>query len=168
MYDIDKHLDPTTTRATFDGPGPKGHFETALGRHATGNVIPLVFGSFGETSKTVEKLVSQLGILAAKTPYGQHLSPHPDGSGQGADTILKEQFRRRLGVQIVCAYAHVKLERARLIGKTPEEAKSIALGQTNPRWWNHNASYPSYFRASYAQNAFQAFHELRQSFRSTQ
>jgi hypothetical protein len=95
-YRIDKLVDPNSTRDEYKNPGQKGHFEQALDQHATGNVIPLVVGSFGDTSRSLEKLISALGLLAAKTSYGQRLSPHPIGSGKGA--ILKEQFQCCIGV----------------------------------------------------------------------
>jgi hypothetical protein len=162
-YDIDKALTPNDTRSSFNGPGAKGHFEQALDRHATGNVIPLVVGSFGETNKTFDKLISLLGTVAAKTPYGMRLSPHPLQSGYGADTILQQQFRRRVGVGIACAYAFVKLERQQFIGSTADEARNLALGQQNRRWWNHDAEYPSSFRQSFNNTCFHAWLTLRQS-----
>ena len=162
-YDIDKALTPNDTRPTFNGPGAKGHFEKALDRHATGNVIPVVFGSFGETNQTFDKLISLLGTVAAKTPYGMRLSPHPLRSGCGADTILRQQFRRRVGVGVACAYAFVKLERQQFIGSTADEARNLALGQQNRRWWNHDAEYPSSFRQSFNNTCFHAWLALRQS-----
>jgi len=162
-YSIDKTLTPNDTRPTFNGPGTKGHFEQALDRHATGNVIPLVVGSFGETNKALDKLVSLFGTMAAKTPYGMRLSPHPLRSGRGADTILQQQFRRRIGVEIVCSYAFVKMERLQYVGSTADEARNLASGQHNRRWWNHDAEYPSFFRQSYNNTCFHAWQALRQS-----
>jgi hypothetical protein len=162
-YSIDKALTPNDTRPTFNGPGTKGPFEQALDRHATGNVIPLVVGSFGETNKTLDKLISLLGTVAAKTSYGMRLSPHPIGSGRGADTLLRQQFRRRLGVEIACAYAFVKMERLQYIGSTADEARNLALGQQNRRWWNHDAQYPSSFRQSFNNACFHTWLALRQS-----
>ena len=91
------------------------------------------------------------------------LSPHPLRSGGGADTILRQQFRRRFGVSVACAYAFVKLEREQFIGSTADEARALALGQQNRRWWNHDAEYPSTFRQSFNNTCFHTWLALRQS-----
>ena len=68
-YDIDSSL--SLGRPDFDGPGEKGPFEQGLGKHFSGNVIPLVVGFLGETNKPLDKLVSNLACLTAKTLYGR-------------------------------------------------------------------------------------------------
>ena len=159
-YDIDSSLN--LARADFDTPGEKGPFEQGLGKHHSGNVIPLVVGFLGETNKALDKLISNAACLAAKTSYGKRLSAHPFGKGSSPEAILKEQFRRRLGIEIACAYAHVKLERLQLIGSTPQEAKDLAEGHRRPRWWHRDSMFPSLFRASYVENAFYRWRDLCQ------
>jgi hypothetical protein len=116
----------------------------------------LVVGFLGETNQELHKLISNLGSLASKTSYGRRLS----STSKNAESILKEQFRRRLGVEIACAYAHVKLERSLLIGSTPQEASDLAEGHSRPRWWHRDALFPSNFHESFTQHAF---HEWRDS-----
>ena len=89
-YDIDSSL--SLGRPDFDGPGEKGPFEQGLGKHFSGNVIPLVVGFLGETNKPLDKLVLNLACLTAKTSYGWRLSAHPSGSRRSPETIFKEQF----------------------------------------------------------------------------
>ena len=149
-------------RPDFDGPGEKGPFEQGLGKHFSGNVIPLVVGFLGETNKPLDKLVSNLACLTAKTSYGRGLSEHPSGSRKSPETIFKEQFRRCLGIEIACAYAHVKLEHLQLVGSIPQEANDLADGHRHPRWWHRDSMFPSSFRASYAQNAFHGWRDLCQ------
>ena len=157
-YDIDKSMN--LGRPSFTGPGEKGPFELGLSKHLSRNVIPLVVGFLGETNKPLDNLVSNLACLAAKTSYGRRLSVLSNGSRQSPEIILKEQFRRRLGIEIACAYAHVKLERLQLIGSTPQEATDLATGHRNLRWWHRDSHFPSFFRTSYAQNAFYRWRDL--------
>ena len=122
----------------------------------------MVVGFLGETNKALDNLISNAACLAAKTSYGKRLSAHPFGKGSSPEAILKEQFRQRLGIEIACAYAHVKLEHLQLIGSTPQEAKDLAEGHRRPRWWHRDSMFPSLFRASHVENAFYRWRDLCQ------
>jgi len=166
---IDVKIAPEETRPLNSANGPSGPFEKALRTFATSGPIPVVVGAFGETNKEFDKIVIMCSKLAAKTNYGRRLSPHAVGSGQGADTLLRIQFRRVLGVQFVKANARHKLERLHLVGSTPEEAIRLAKQQKqhNARHWNANTDCPSRFSANYGRDGnYQAWYEFRQSSRS--
>jgi len=165
---IDHAIAPNETRPLSEANGPTGPFERALRTFATGGPIPVVVGAFGETNKEFDKLIIMCSKLAAKTAYGRRLSPHALGSGRGADSILRSQFRRVLGVQFVKADARLKLERVHLVGATPEEAIHLSRQQKrqNSQHWNPNTDCNSRFTANYGSDCnYQAWYEFRQSTR---
>jgi len=165
---IDLAVAPDETRPLNEENGPSGPFEKALRTFATGGPIPVVVGAFGEANKELDKLVIMCSKLAAKTAYGRRLSPHALGTSCGADSILRCQFRRMLGVQFAKANARLKLERLHLVGATPEEAVHLSRQQKrhNSRHWNPNTDCPSRFSANYGGDCnYQAWYEFRQSSR---
>lgn len=158
-----RNIDASIAPSAAGVPGP---FESALKSFATGGPIPVCVGAFSETNKTFDSLVKMLATLAAKKPDGRSLSPAPRGSGEDPEIILRNQFRRLLGVQFAKANARLKIERIHLVGSTREEAASLANQQHNFRRWNPNTDCPSWFRANYDRCNYQAWYEFRQARRS--
>ncbi|EJK52626.1 hypothetical protein THAOC_28080, partial [Thalassiosira oceanica] len=77
--------------------GQVGPSEEALGQFHTGNVFPIVAGSFGEVNEDASKLVTNLARLTAKTDFGKSMSPLVSHSRKdGAFPIMQSQFRRAL------------------------------------------------------------------------
>jgi hypothetical protein len=163
---IDATIAPTTTRPLGDENGPSGPFEKALRSFATGGPIPIVFGAFGEVNKGCDKVINMLAKLAAKTTFGKSLAPCRSASKLGAETLLRIQFRRVLGVQIAKANARLKLQRLHLVGSTPDEARNLSRQQRHSRHWNPDTDCSSRFSANYNRNSnYQAWFEFRQSTR---
>ena len=72
------------------------------GRFYKGRVIPLVAGWFVEINKDFEQIIATLAKETAASNFGRTLSPLISTEKKGeALSIMLQQFRRAIGVQIV-------------------------------------------------------------------
>ena len=98
-------------------PGSVGPIEQVL-RSRFDQVMPLVFGAFGETNDGVEELMSQLAERGAVIHWRRMKAREPD-EAVGA---LAWMLRRRWGITAVRESARLTLERLRFAGANPRSS----------------------------------------------
>ena len=96
-----------------DGKGDiKGPFDTVQQQFHRGQVIPMCVGWFGEINEDFDKTIKILAREAAAGIDGMNVSPLVNTNRKGgAFTIMLQQFRRAIGVDIVKGNANHKLGR---------------------------------------------------------
>jgi hypothetical protein len=143
-------------------PSDVGPFQRAISSFATGGVIPLVFGAFGESNKEVDAAVTMFAIHAAATETGLCLSPHNSSNHRsGAYPILLHQFRRALALAAVRGHAELKLKRLHFIRSTESGAKVAGKApmKHSPFSSSSTSSFPKWFQRSTDDN-YDAFRQF--------
>ena len=112
--------------------GIVGPFEAAQRRFYRGQVIPLIFGAFGDINEDADKIIRRLAREAASGDDGMTISPlvNTDRKG-GAYPIMLQQFRRIIGVGIVRGQAKHKLARLHYVRETAAEAAAADVCKTH-------------------------------------
>jgi hypothetical protein len=155
-----KHID----EAIAPTAEPVGPFSQVLRRFVTGGPIPVVIGGFAETNKEFDAIISMASQLAARTHAGRHMIPSSSATTDESASLMRDIFRRSLGVMFAKANASLKLERLHLVGSTAAEAESLARQHRSERRWTPDATdCPSWFTSNYGNPNYKAWFEFRNS-----
>ena len=126
-----------------------GPFEAAQQQFLKGQVILLCAGWFGKVGRDFDKMVGVLAKAAAASDDGMSVSPlHNLNRKGGAAMIMRQQFRRAIGVAIVRGNAKLKLARLHYVRASAAEASQVCEANHSEKGWQpHGRRHPSWFAA---------------------
>ena len=105
---------------------------------ATGGVMPIVCGAFGEMNLHTHRLVTKCARHAAASRDNSDITPEEVSSAKGSPyNLILSQFRRSLGCLAMRAAADEKLRKVMLIRSSKAEANEAAHNAAS----NHRRKY---------------------------
>ena len=137
---------------------------------ASGGVIPIVCGAFGEVNMKTHDLIKSCAKLAAAKADNSDVTPEDVSSAKGSPyNLILSQFRKAIGCLTVRTAAEEKLRKIMLIRSSRSEAHNAAESaasnhrgkyHTGSLRWYKNFRNESFFHAFYRyQTQFDNFYQ---------
>ena len=145
--------------------GIVGPFEAAQRRFYRGQVIPLIFGAFGDINEDADKIIRRLAREAASGDDGMTISPlvNTDRKG-GAYPIMLQQFRRIVGVGIVRGQAKHKLARLHYVRETAAEAAAVCKSHHSDNRWKPSQNGRASWYSQHVPEGYGTFEQFRNGY----
>jgi hypothetical protein len=141
-------------------PRCKGAFERAYDScFATGQVLPLVFGAFGEGNRELHTFLEVLAKASVNCPGMAHVIP-PGASANASYSFALSEMRRVVGLTISRCNSSLKIQRLPYIARSANAARQRAAlnTMTNRRYLSGCPIW--YSRNFLDEQAFSAFHQF--------
>lgn len=131
---------------------------------ATGGVMPVIVGAFGEINKHTHRLVINCAKHAAADRDNSDITPEDVASAKGSPyNLILSQFRRALGCLAMRTAADEKLRKIMLIRSSKFEANQAAQNATS----NHRRKFNPRSPGWYDNFRNETFHDTFYRYRTT-
>ena len=146
------------------GDESKPFISAYINTFATGGVMPIVCGAFGEMNIHTHRLVTKCARHAAASRDNSDITPEEVSSTKGSPyNLILSQFRRSLGCVAMRAAADEKLRKVMLIRSSKAEANAAAQNAAS----NHRRKYNPRSPGWYDNFRNESFHDAFYRYRTT-